>query len=134
MQRITELKPNQIFVFGSNLAGRHRAGAAKDAMLYFEAKFFKGEGPTGRCYAIPTKDHNLKTRPLKEIEESVSTFLNYARSYPEYEFIVTPVGCGLAGYTPEQIAPMFWGHPKNVILPDEFVPLTALATLRKKKS
>lgn len=132
MKRLTELGPKQIFVFGSNLAGRHGAGAARDASKFFGAEYFKGEGPTGSCYAIPTKDHSLRPRSLDEIERSVLSFLVYAVRHPDYEFIVTPIGCGLAGYTPEQIAPMFWGHPKNVILPDEFVPLTALAVLRKQ--
>ena len=76
---------------------------------------------TGRCYAIPTKDYKIKTRSLPEIKESVANFMAFAKSYPQYRFMVTPIGCGLAGYTPEQIAPMFVEAPVNVILPLEFL-------------
>lgn len=120
MNRITKLEPNQIFVFGSNRAGRHGAGAAEDARIYFGAQTGCGEGRTGQAYAIPTKDTRLKTLPLIEIQESVEGFLSYARLNPSLEFLVTPIGCGLAGYKPHQIAPMFWDAPENVILPPEF--------------
>lgn len=120
MKRITKLHRNQIFVFGSNLSGRHGAGAALDAWRLFGAEYFKGDGSTGRCYAIPTKGHNMEIRSLEDIQKSVEQFLFYAWRNPDYEFIVTPIGCGLAGYKPEQIKPMFAAVPENVILPDEF--------------
>lgn len=118
---ITRLDLDQIFVFGSNEAGIHGAGAAKTACQLFGAKHGIGTGPTGRCYAIPTKDHNLKTLPLEVIYEEVERFLHYASNQIILEFLVTPIGCGLAGYTPKDIAPMFKDAPKNVVLPRSFV-------------
>jgi hypothetical protein len=117
---IKDLKPNQIFVFGSNQAGRHGKGAAKYAKQNFGAKPGVGEGPTGRCYAIPTKDHKLRVRSLTSILASARRFVDYAKAHPELEFILTPVGCGLAGYRPKQIAPLFSGAPSNVKMPREF--------------
>lgn len=109
-----------VFVFGSNLAGRHGKGAAKWALENRGAVYGNGHGPQGNSYAIPTKDENLKTLPLAEIEIYVRMFRAYARVHPELAFQLTPIGCGLAGYKPEQIAPMFNGAPPNVMLPDEF--------------
>jgi hypothetical protein len=120
MKKITKLEPNQIFVFGSNLAGIHGAGAAYQASRSFGAVYGVGIGFTGQCYAIPTKDRNLKTLPLERIKDFVTVFLARARNHPELEFLVTPIGCGLAGYDPKQIAPFFEGAPKNVCLPQEF--------------
>jgi len=120
---ITSLKPNQVFVFGSNVAGIHGAGAALQARKKFNARLGVGEGPTGQCYAIPTKDKNIRTRSLQEIEVSVRTFLAHANKHRELEFIVSAIGCGLAGYAPHQIAPMFAGHPDNVIIPECFASI-----------
>lgn len=117
---IYSLKDSEVFVFGSNLAGRHGAGAAKTAHQLFGAKMGVGNGPTGKCYGIPTKDHNIRTLPLKEIALYVEQFLTYTRENPDKTFLVTPIGCGLAGYKPHQIAPMFANHSQNVILPREF--------------
>lgn len=108
----------RIFVFGSNLAGRHGKGAARDAVLYHGAKRGVGWGRTGNAYAIPTKDKNLRTLPLPEIQDYVSDFLWYAGDHPELEFNVTRIGCGLAGYKDSDIAPMFQGAPMNCNLPD----------------
>lgn len=119
-EKITSLKPHEIFVFGSNLAGRHGAGAALLAAQRFGAKRDVGEGPTGYCYAIPTKDENIQTLPLREINCYVIEFLNYAHRNPGLTFLVTKIGCGLAGYSVDEIAPMFHKVPKNVILPVEF--------------
>jgi hypothetical protein len=119
-EHITQLKPNEIFVFGSNLAGIHGAGAAKFAHKVFGAEFNIGVGPTGRCYAIPTKDEDIWTLPLNRIQGYIVDFLEYANEHPELTFLVTPVGCGLAGWTPDDIAPFFNNHPINVILPLEF--------------
>ena len=113
-------KVNQIFVFGSNLAGIHGLGAAQDAVHYWEARIGCGRGPTGKAYALPTKDAWLCTLPLSEIRKSVRKFLRYAEAHPELEFLVTAVGCGLAGYTARQIAPFFQESPKNCVLPEEF--------------
>jgi hypothetical protein len=109
-----------IFVFGSNLAGRHGKGAALFAAKNHGAVYGVGRGRTGNSYAIPTKDHNLRTLALDNIQAFVNEFLNYAIAHPELQFQLTAVGCGLAGYKPEQIAPMFATAPSNVQLPPEF--------------
>ena len=111
----------KIFVFGSNLAGRHGAGAAKYARQHYGAIYGQGIGLQGDSYAIPTKDHNIETLPLSEIKRYVDMFLAFARSNPKLEFQLTRIGCGLAGYKDEQIAPMFVGLPRNVIVPEEWV-------------
>jgi len=109
-----------IFVFGSNLAGRHGAGAALWARENRGARYGIGVGHQGDSYAIPTKDERLKTLPLHRIGPYVTGFLVYAEKHPELRFELTPIGCGLAGYRPWQIAPMFAGAPANVVLPKEF--------------
>ena len=93
---ITNLKENQIFVFGSNLAGRHGAGAAKFAKLKFKAIYGQGIGLQGRCYAIPTKDasRRLKILSLAAIEKHVKTFIEFAKENPQKEYLVTRIGCG----------------------------------------
>lgn len=106
-----------IFVFGSNLAGRHGKGAALYARQHRGAIYGQGEGLQGDSYAIPTKDAFLRTLPLAEIEARVRTFLTFARQF-NAQFAVTRIGCGLAGYTDAQIAPMFENAPDNCILPD----------------
>lgn len=117
---ILSLPDNSIFVFGSNLAGRHGKSAARDARIYFGAQPGIGRGRTGQCYAIPTKDRNLRTLSLTGIAANVREFLRYAMANPQLTFYVTPIGCGLAGYAPEQIAPMFADSPENVRLPSVF--------------
>ena len=111
-----------IFVFGSNLAGIHGAGAAKFALDNHGAVYGQGIGLQGRSYAIPTKDHNIITLPLNIIQEHVDEFIKFARQHPNLTFNVTRIGCGLAGYKPSQIAPMFANASdlKNVILDPEF--------------
>jgi hypothetical protein len=118
MQISTSTDP--VFVFGSNLAGRHGKGAALWARLHRGAIYGRGVGPQGNAYAIPTKDHRLRVLPLHVIRDYVGEFLDYARRQPNTSFELTPIGCGLAGYRPEQIAPMFSDVPPNVILPDAF--------------
>ena len=110
------MKP--IFVFGSNLAGRHGAGAALYARKHFGAAYGTGRGRTGNAYAIPTKDERIKTLPLNRIAQYVSDFIAYAKAHPDLSFQVTRIGCGLAGYLDHQIAPLFAGAPDNCILPD----------------
>jgi hypothetical protein len=109
-----------IFVFGSNLAGRHGKGAALHAVKYCGAIYGQGEGRQGLSYGIPTKDERLCAIALPEVSEYVRKFKAYASLNPSLIFKLTPIGCGLAGYRPEQIAPMFADAPPNVILPDEF--------------
>ena len=104
-----------IFVFGSNLAGRHGAGAALYAQHAYGAKYGVGIGRTGQAYAIPTKDAELNTLALEYIHHQVKEFLEYARYYKDEVFFVTRIGCGLAGYKNEQIAPFFRGAPENCV-------------------
>lgn len=100
---------NFIFVFGSNLAGFHGAGAALAAYKYYGATLGQGEGLSGISYAIPTKDENLRPRELEDIRQSVNTFVQFTHDHPEMNFFVTRVGCGLAGFKDRVIAPMFKG-------------------------
>lgn len=112
-----ECQPDEIFVFGSNLAGRHGKGAALTAKRKYGAKNGSGYGPMGRAYAIPTKDSNLEILSLGRIAYMVGDFLAWATAHPEQKFFLTRIGCGLAGYTDWQIAPMFTYAPPNVRKP-----------------
>lgn len=114
------MERKHIFVFGSNLAGRHGAGSAKEALLNHGAVYGVGEGPQGNSWAIPTKDEDFNVLSLKTIEAFVNYFIMFAEENLQYQFDVVPIGCGLAGYTPEQIAPMFKDSPPNVNLPQSF--------------
>lgn len=107
-----------IFVFGSNLAGRHGKGAALYAKQHHSAIYGQGIGAQGNSYAIPTKDAKLNTLSLETINIHVMEFIHYAEGKPELEFEVTRIGCGLAGYTDDQISPMFTGAPANCKLPE----------------
>lgn len=109
-----------VFVFGSNLAGIHGAGAAHAAAEFWGAVRGKGNGRQGQAYGIPTKDMRIKTLPLDFIKRFVGEFTGYAKQHPEIRFLVTEIGCGLAGYTTAQIAPFFARCPDNCILPDSF--------------
>lgn len=118
---ITHLETNEVFVFGSNYAGRHGKGAALTAVRKFGARPGQGMGLMGQSYGIATKDHRLRVLPLPQINVQVERFLRFARSHPELTFFVTEIGCGLAGYSAKDIAPMFAGDiPANVILPSSF--------------
>lgn len=110
-----------IFVFGSNLAGRHGKGAAKTARNKFGAIYGKGVGRQGNSYAIPTKDSKLQTLSLVDIYFYVRDFVDYAKNNLDEEFFVTRVGCGLAGYQDKDIYPMFVGATSNCKLPAEWV-------------
>lgn len=109
-----------IFVFGSNRQGRHGKGAAKYAEDHWGAVYGRGEGRQGESYAIPTKDTPYTTLRLEEIQAHVTTFLEYARRHPRIKFLVTEIGCGLAGYDPKHIAPLFAGAPANCVFTDGF--------------
>jgi hypothetical protein len=111
-----------IFVFGSNLAGRHGAGAAKFAVQHHGAIYGQGWGLQGNSFAIPTKDANINTLPLDTIRLYVEKFKMFAEDNPELTFQLTPIGCGLAGYTYEDIGPMFKNSPPNIVIPKEFKP------------
>ncbi len=106
-EHISTLNRNEIFVFGSNLRGAHGGGAAYIANNLFGAEWGVGVGPTGQCYAIPTMQGGVET-----IRPYVDEFINYAKQHPELTFLVTRIGCGIAGFTDEQIAPLF----KNAVV------------------
>lgn len=114
---IDDLQENQVFVFGSNLAGMHGGGAARVARLRFGAVMGKGVGMQGRSYAIPTMQGGTET-----IRPYVNDFIAYAKEHPELTFLVTPIGCGIAGFEPEDIAPLFEeaSNVENIWLPKSF--------------
>lgn len=104
---------NMIFVFGSNLSGIHGAGAAAFAHKHMGAEMGNGSGLQGQSYALPTKGINISFMPLHAIDYHVSKFLEFAQKHPELSFQVTQVACGLAGFKPKEIAPLFKGAPRN---------------------
>ena len=112
---ITNLKENEIFVFGSNLAGMHGGGAARMAHMLFGAEMGVGVGRSGQCYAIPTMQGGVET-----IRPYVNEFIEYAKQHPGLFFRVTRIGCGIAGFTNEEIAPLFKAacNIENVSLPN----------------
>ena len=116
--RISSLGENEIFVFGSNLAGSHGGGAAWAAFKRFGAIMGQGVGLQGQSYAIPTMQGGVET-----IKPYVDEFICFAQSHPEMKFLVTRIGCGIAGFRDEEIAPLFTAalDVENVILPREFV-------------
>ena len=99
---ITKLAADEVFVFGSNLAGMHGGGAARMAYEQFGAEWGVGVGPTGQCYAIPTMQGGIET-----IRPYVYEFIAYAKQHSDKRFLVTRIGCGIAGFTDEEIAPLF---------------------------
>ena len=117
-ERISKLNPNEIFVFGSNLAGMHGGGAAWIAYERFGAIMGQGVGLQGQSYAIPTMQGGVET-----IKPYVDEFIEFAKQHTEYKFLVTKIGCGIAGFTVEEIAPLFYRaiDVENIILPKEFV-------------
>ena len=117
---LTELGPNDIFVFGSNLAGAHAGGAARLASQKFGAIMGQGVGLQGNSYAIPTMQGGVET-----IQPYVDEFIEFAKDHPELTFYVTKIGCGIAGFKEEEIAPLFKdaiGIP-NIRLPKDFVDI-----------
>ena len=115
--RITSLKPTEIFVFGSNLLGHHMGGAARIALEKFGAIYGQGVGLQGNSYAIPTMQGGVET-----IKPYVDEFIDFAGQHPELTFYVTRIGCGIAGFRDEQIAPLFANalNVPNIILPRSF--------------
>lgn len=115
---ITELKENEIFVFGSNLEGMHGGGAARLAYDKFGAIWGQGVGLQGQSYGIPTMHGGVDA-----IKPYVDEFIEFAKSHPELTFLVTRIGCGIAGFRDEEIAPLFQEciEIDNVILPRSFV-------------
>lgn len=119
-----------IFVFGSNLAGIHGAGAARYAALNLGAERGVGRGRTGQCYALPTKGSRIQCMPIGFIKQSVDAFLNHAAAHPEDKFKVTRVACGLGGYKDEDIAPLFENAPNNCYFDTAWAPLLTKADKR----
>ena len=115
-----------VFVFGSNLAGRHGKGAALWARQHRGAIYGQGNGLQGNSYAIPTKGFNLEVLQLSTIAAHVDEFLSFAEANPHLSFQLTPIGCGLAGFSPAQIAPLFKYVPTNVQIPREFEGLISV--------
>ena len=120
---ITKLKDNQIFVFGSNARGFHAGGAARQAVESFGAIMGRAEGLQGQSYGIVTLDRDMRKVPLSYIEEQLTRLNNYARQNPDKDFLVTAIGCGIAGFKVEDIATICrnieWVD--NVVLPNEFI-------------
>lgn len=119
-EKITHLADNEIFVFGSNLAGIHGGGAARFAYEHFGAIWGLVVGMQGRCYAIPTMHGGVD-----KIKPYVDQFINFAFVHCNYTFFVTKIGCGIAAFTEYEIAPLFARaiNLENVILPKEFVEI-----------
>ncbi len=117
-EMISELRGNEIFVFGSNLAGAHAGGAARAAVMRFGAIWGQGVGLQGQSYAIPTMQGGVET-----ITPYVDEFIQFAMEHPEYRFLVTRIGCGIAGFRDEEIAPLFRAamDVENIVLPRTFV-------------
>ncbi|MEO8907777.1 MAG: hypothetical protein ABI310_06820 [Microbacteriaceae bacterium] len=111
---IERLEPGEVFVFGSNANGFHGAGAARFAADNFGAVWGEGHGLHGQSYAIDTMSG------LPTLHAEVAMFLGFAAAHPELRFLVTEIGCGIAGYTPAEIAPLFVSSPANVVLPASF--------------
>lgn len=116
-ERISSLDRNEIFVFGSNLAGAHGGGAARIAVEKFGAIWGQGVGLQGQSYAIPTMQGGVNT-----IAPYVNDFIAFAKQHPEQTFLVTKIGCGIAGFSSSEIAPLFSGaiDVENIHLPMEF--------------
>lgn len=114
---ITTLQPNEIFVFGSNLSGMHGGGAARLAYQKFGAIWGQGVGLQGQSYGIPTMQGGVDT-----IKPYVDEFIEFAKTHPQLKFLVTETGCGIAGFSVEEIAPLFEQaiEAENIYLPERF--------------
>jgi hypothetical protein len=114
---ITTLQPNEIFVFGSNLAGMHGGGAARLAYQKFGAIWGQGVGLQGQSYGIPTMQGGVDT-----LKPYVDEFIEFAKTHPQLKFLVTEIGCGIAGFSVEEIAPLFEQaiEVENIYLPERF--------------
>ena len=120
--RIDILEDKEIFVFGSNLAGHHGGGAARAANMKFGAEWGVGVRLTGQSYAIPTMQGGVET-----IKPYVDEFIRFAQANPELKFLVTRIGCGIAGFKDEEIAPLF---DKAMQVPNIYLPETFFKILQ----
>lgn len=117
---IESLKTNEIFVFGSNLAGNHAGGAAFQAFRDFNAEWGTGEGLTGHCYAFPTMDNTMRPLTMSQLKKIRTRFYKVVDQHPDMAFLLTKVGCGIAGFSEEKIQKLFVNAPKNIIKPKEW--------------
>lgn len=119
---ILKLEDNEVFVFGSNLRGNHGGGAALAAVKSFGAIQGRGEGMQGQSYAIPTLGLSMEKVPLENIGKSIDKFIEVAKNSPNKTFYMTKIGCGIAGFSIEEIASLFKERefPENVVMPKEF--------------
>ncbi len=117
-EKITSLAPHEVFVFGSNLTGMHGGGAARYAHRHFGARWGVGVGMQGQSYAIPTMHGGVDA-----IQPYVDQFIDYASQHPEQHFLVTRIGCGIAGFRAQEIAPLFHSAlgMSNISLPEDFI-------------
>lgn len=118
---IEELDDDEIFVFGSNGFGAHNGGAAAMAVAKFGAIYGQAEGLQGQSYAINTMDG------FEVMAEQVARFIEFAKEHLELKFLVTEIGCGIAGYKPEEVAPLFKDVPENVVLPKRFEQIVGMS-------
>lgn len=116
--RITKLRPNEVFVFGSNLAGNHAGGAARQAFDSFGAKYGVGEGTTGHCYAFPTLDRNFNKLSVERLKQARDNLYVSATANPNLVFLLTKVGCGIADYPEEEMKALFVDAPNNIVKPE----------------
>ena len=123
-ENVTSLKENEVFVFGSNTAGRHGKGAARTAYKKFGAIYGQGEGLQGQSYALPTKGKNIENLSIEQISKNIDTFIKVAKDNPDKTFYLTKIGTGLGNKTVEQMAELInkKNIPDNVIRPIEFMP------------
>lgn len=131
-ENIKELKPDEIFVFGSNLCGCHKGGAARIAYENFEATWGEAEGLTGQSYAIPTLNENMEKVSEEALEASIDKFIDFVLNNQQLTFYLTKIGCGIAGWNIEDVKRIFWkviedykpdpecSLPSNLIIPKEF--------------
>lgn len=124
-ENITVLAENEIFVFGSNLNGAHGAGAAYTAYKSFGAEMGVGEGMTGQCYALPTKDKNMEPVKSRALYFSLQELRKEIIANPDKHFLITRIGCGLAGFKDYEVAPLMqdFMELENVSLPKEFIEI-----------
>lgn len=111
---VTKLEPNQILVVGTNMNGHHYGGAAKQAYEDFGLKWGIPEGISGQAYAFPTLEREMTKRGIKALERSRDKLYETAKALPEKEFLLTPVGTGIAGFFYDEIKPLFENLPKNI--------------------
>lgn len=125
-KEVVKLNENEIFVFGSNMGGRHFGGAAHTAYVKFGAEWGIGEGFTGQCYAIPTLTREGQKMKLEAVKTSIIRMYMEAKIHTELDFIVTKIGCGIAGFREAEIIPLIReaeiavGKLENVILPKDW--------------